>query len=187
MRRRLYGTLAVAMLAAGTLVAIAAPAGAQSEAATAPAVDCNTKTYQLLFWPEGHAAVESVDFPEYLVPHLEVYKGGDKTYPPADAVGYAEPGVATVSDECEPAEEVADAKDPKKAKSTTATSLITCKSKKSPVLGVDTDTIPGGARFTLTVGTRRIAVVNLAPPSGSEERTEVVYSSKLCKLSDAPA
>ena len=186
MRRGVLSALAVTTLIVGTVVAAAGSAGAQSEATTAPAVDCNAKTYRLLFWPEGHDAVDSVEFPEYLVAHLEVYKGTGDRYPPDDAVGYAEPGIATVSDECEPAEEIADAKDPKKPRSVTETALITCKTKKSPVLGADTDVIPGGALFTLTLGTRRIAEIRLAP-AGSSETTEVIYSSKLCKLSDAPS
>ena len=183
--RSAVGALAVTMLFSGMLVAIAVSAGAQNEAGTGPA-DCDSKTYRLLFWPEGHAAIDSVGFPEYLVPHLEVYKGKGNTYVDDDVVGYSEPGVVTVAQDCTPAEEPAAPKDPKKVKSITEGAKLTCKTKKNPILGGNTAVTGGGAAFTLTLGTRRVAEVTLTPP-GSGIQSQVVYNSKLCKTSDLPA
>jgi len=182
---RALGAIAVTMLVAGLLVAVAASASAQSEATPGPA-DCDSKLYRLMFWPEGHEALDSVGFPEYLVPHLEVYKGKGNTFVDDDAVGYAEPGVATVSAGCEPAEDTDTPKEPKKLKTTTKTAKITCKTKKSPVLATNTAVPGGGAAFTLTLGSRRVAVVTITPP-GAEIESQVVYNSKLCKKSAAPS
>ena len=182
--RRALGALAVALLVSGMLMAIATSASAQSEATPGPA-DCDSKLYRLMFWPEGHEAIDSVGFPEYLVPHLEVYKGKGNKFVDEDAVGYAEPGVATVSGDCEPDDDTTTPKEPKKLKTTTETAKITCKTKKSPVLGTNTKVPGGGAAFTLTLGSRRVAVVTMTP-TGAEIESQVVYNSKLCKKSDAP-
>lgn len=49
----------------------------------------NATQYTFLFWPTGHPAIASVDFPKFTVPHLEAYSGADKKYPTSAFVASA--------------------------------------------------------------------------------------------------
>jgi len=73
----------------------AGPAGAAPDAA-GTRYDCGAKEWTFLFWPRGHAAIPAIRFREFKVPHFEVYKGSDPTYPGANFLGYV--GADNVSD-----------------------------------------------------------------------------------------
>jgi hypothetical protein len=62
--------------AIGALIAALLAPSAAAPAGTLERVDCRQKRVTILFWPQGHPAIESVNFPEFLLPHLEVYKPG---------------------------------------------------------------------------------------------------------------
>jgi hypothetical protein len=49
----------------------------------------NATQYTFLFWPHGHPAIASVNFPKFSVPHLEAYSGANKKYPNSDFVASA--------------------------------------------------------------------------------------------------
>jgi len=183
MKRGYQGALAITMLIAGQLVAVAASVGAQSEATSGPA-DCGAKTYRLMFWPDGHEALQTKGFPEYLVPHLEVYKGKGNRYRDKDVVGYAESSGAQVSAKCEPATANAAPEPPENEKAVTDAAKITCKLKSRPILG--TGQVPvGGAVLSLTLGARRVAVVRLTP-MGVPLESSVLYDPELCKVRKPP-
>ncbi len=60
------GIVAVALgvLASTTSASVSRPARA----------NCRAKALTFLFWPSGHNAIPSINFPSFLYPHLEVYK-----------------------------------------------------------------------------------------------------------------
>ena len=66
------------VLGAGIVPVIAGTAGAQT---TPSVLNCNVTTYRLLFWPQGHGKVKSQNFPEYTVPHVELYTGSGREVP----------------------------------------------------------------------------------------------------------
>lgn len=168
-------------VAAGMLVLVGGSAAGQDAATPG---DCKAKQYRLLFWPEGHPAIPSIGFPEFLTPHLEVYKGTGNKYADADLVGAEDPTSAQVSTEkCKAAAETGTAKEPAKKKSTQDAAKITCKLKVSPVL--EGSAIPGGigAVLAMTIKDQRVAVVTMF----ANQPSEVFYNSKLCKLSPAPS
>ena len=58
---------------------------------------CGNKKASFLFWPTGHGRIDSVGFPEFREPHLEVYPGFHSTsFPPATNAN-ADPTGATVN------------------------------------------------------------------------------------------
>jgi len=170
------------MLIGGVLVGSAAPGGAQEPVG----YDCDSTKFRLLFWPEGHTAIPSVNFPEFLTPHLEVYLGAGKKYVDEDVVGYADPTGAQVSQEkctqtTAPGQDVLP---PAKLKTEKGTAKITCKLKESPVLA--TGTVPGsGSVLTLSIGNQRVAVVTMTDV-GADIEAEVLYNGKLCKSAVPP-
>ena len=80
-----------ALLVLGVLAvfAIAVPTSSSQRAAAQNRVTCGlTKQATFLFWPLGHPAVPSVGFPEFLFPHLEIYRPG-AAYPNSNFLGFA--------------------------------------------------------------------------------------------------
>lgn len=60
---------------------LAAALASAAPAASAPVrVNCKQKDITVLFWANGHQEIPSVGFPEFLRPHLEVYRT-DGDYP----------------------------------------------------------------------------------------------------------
>jgi hypothetical protein len=43
----------------------------------------------VLFWPKGHPAIPSIDFPSLPMPHVEIYGGTDPSYPMSAALAWA--------------------------------------------------------------------------------------------------
>jgi hypothetical protein len=86
---------AVALAAVIASVAVFSAPG-QAAAPTAKA-KCGNKKASFLFWPNGHGRIDSVGFPEFRTPHLEVYPGYHSTsFPPATNAN-ADPSGATVN------------------------------------------------------------------------------------------
>jgi hypothetical protein len=185
--RRAFGALGVTMLVAGvvTTTALTASAG-QDEPLLA--ADCGSTVYRLMFWPDGHTGLTTEAFAsEYVVPHVEVYTGTDESFPQEDLVAYGEPGSVQITGaDCEGAKDTDKPKEPRKLKTTKKAAQFICTTKKSPMLGTNDDVPGGGIAFTLSIGRRRVAVVTVTPP-GAEIDSQVVYNSKLCTKSDAPA
>jgi hypothetical protein len=76
--------------AAALLVVAAASASASARDHAGARVDCGAKALTFLFWPQGHHAIPSIGFPEYLPPHMEVYKKAAGTYPDQNEVAVIE-------------------------------------------------------------------------------------------------
>jgi hypothetical protein len=84
--RHIHLTIAVLIVAV-----VASTAGvALGREQRAARVDCGTKALTFLFWPNGHNAIPSVNFPSYPYPHMEVYKPAAGAYPNANVVGLIE-------------------------------------------------------------------------------------------------
>jgi hypothetical protein len=67
---------------------VAAPSGA-SPTATSVQGDCHVQSLVVLFWPQGHPAINSVGFPAFPLPHVEVYAyQAATTFMPQNQVGY---------------------------------------------------------------------------------------------------
>src|SRR3989442_3883656 len=71
-------------VAAGGLGLAAVPAEAQPQSVV---LNCAAKEYRILFWNNGHGAIPSVGFPDFPVPHVELYVGKGKQYPDSQLVG----------------------------------------------------------------------------------------------------
>lgn len=97
--RALSFVCTVALVAAGALIAMAAPSGAQEVTAT----DCGSKTYRWLFWPEGHGTLQSVPHPATDVPHVDVYSGTGKKFLDSQSIAYADGTSVTMGAACTPA------------------------------------------------------------------------------------
>lgn len=84
-----------AVLAAlgGTAVLVvgATPIGAAPSRPAAASVQgaCFSKKLVVLFWPQGHPVLPGVGFPEFLLPHVELYvHQGATTYQNSNQIGY---------------------------------------------------------------------------------------------------
>src|SRR4051794_36702750 len=81
--------LALAGLALAIAAGLAASAFARDQASPAGPGACGTpKQVTYLFWPQGHPAIPSVNFPAFPTPHLELYKGAAGTYPNSASAGF---------------------------------------------------------------------------------------------------
>src|SRR3954462_1762860 len=76
------------LLSLSLLAAVAVGAARSAPPSTGPAVSCNQAQLVVLFWPQGHGAIKSVDFSAYKTPHLEIYKDVPG-YPNSAFLGFA--------------------------------------------------------------------------------------------------
>ena len=76
-------------------VGLAVLAGSVSASGTRQArATCGVRSLTFFFWPNGHNAVPSINFPAFPYPHMEVYKSG-AAYPDAAevaAIGFGSTG-----------------------------------------------------------------------------------------------
>ena len=86
--------LPVVATALTALVLVSVPAHAAAPSAKAT---CDNKKASFLFWPNGHGEIDSVGFPEFRTPHLEVYPGYHSTSFPPVTNANADPSGATVN------------------------------------------------------------------------------------------
>jgi hypothetical protein len=87
MQRLLRIAVVSAVVAATASAAIAAPAHEQRSGAWE---DCGAKALTFLFWPQGHNAIPSINFPSYPYPHMEVYKTAAGTFPDPNEIAVIE-------------------------------------------------------------------------------------------------
>jgi hypothetical protein len=144
-------------------------------------VKCSAKAVTLLLWPQGHPAIPSVGFAEFLLPHLEAYRT-DPTYPDTSFLAYlGADGKFSFAKSCPRAAapliraRIAGAR---VAKTTTA---LMCTLAKPAQL--DAIQLPGGSRLLVIVPPKTVAAVATIKQTGSS----VTYSSKLCKPAPAPS
>lgn len=162
-------------LAAFVVLASTAPAGA------AVKYTCKEKSASMLFWPQGHGAAESGEFPEFRVPHLELYGGvrnsgfdqGTNAY--ADAAGGSQ-----VSRSCKKGNiATPKGKIPNSATKKKATNLQCRFGQKVHLVFFS---IPGGGVRLDIVRDGKIAVEAKLTFSGSS----VKYNDKLCDAKAPP-
>jgi hypothetical protein len=84
-------------LAVVTAMALAMLGGSGNAAAPFGEATCDNKKASLLFWPRGHGELSEPNFPEYRVPHLEVYPGLQQRGFGSNVNVYADPSGASAS------------------------------------------------------------------------------------------
>ena len=178
-KTRAFGA-AIALIALGALAVpvVAAPAGAQ----TPSVLNCNVTTYRLLFWPQGHGKVKSQGFPEYTVPHVELYTGTGKKYPDSQNLGYVDSaGQKSTAPSCTAAQltgTTGGAIPADKLKTLTKTSALACTAPSSTVV-----IVPTPARASLSVA---ITGQSVASALMSGTGSQLQYDSSMCKPQKAP-
>lgn len=171
----------VASLATALVAAVCVAVAPSAPQAPGKRVACGAKALTLLFWPEGHDAVPSVNFPVFPTPHLEIYKPG-ALYPDANALGYlSADGQFSLVPSCKgvAASKVgARIKPSRLARTTTA---LQCRLAKPALL--DVVATAGGSRLTVIVPPSTVAAVATIKPAGST----LAYNTKLCKTAPVPS
>jgi hypothetical protein len=178
-RTRAFGAAIALVVAGASLVPLAATsAGAQ----TPSVLNCNVTTYRLLFWPQGHGKVKSQGFPEYKVPHVELYTGTGTKYPDSESLGYVDSaGQKSNAPSCTAATltgTTGGAIPPAKLKTLTKTSALACSAPSAAVIIVPT---PAKASLSLAITGQSVAS---AVMSGTGSQLQ--YDSSMCKPQKAP-
>jgi hypothetical protein len=176
--RALGATIALVLLGAGIVPLAAAPAGAQ----TPSVLNCNVTTYRLLFWPQGHGKVKSQGFPEYTVPHVELYTGTGKKYPDSESLGYVDSaGQKSNASSCTAATltgTTGGAIPADKLKTVTKTTALACTAPSATVI-----IVPTPAKASLSVA---ITGASVASAVMSGTASQLQYDSSKCKEQKAP-
>ena len=178
-RTRPFGApIALVVLGASLLPLAATSAGAQ----TPSILNCNVTTYRFLFWPQGHGKVKSQGFPEYKVPHVELYTGTGTKYPDSQSLGYVDSaGQKSNAPSCTTAPitgPLGGAIPPDKLKTLTKTTALACTAPSSTVI-----VVPTVAKAQLSVALSSQTVAN-AVMSGTGSQLQ--YDSSMCKPQKAP-
>jgi hypothetical protein len=177
--RALSFTCTVALVAAGALMGIAAPIGAQE----VTAADCGSTTYRWLFWPEGHGDLTSVPHPATDIPHLDVYSGKGKKFLESQNVGYADGTSATTGATCTPVELPAGGSGSVKSTFGQAKQLV-CKSPSNPVFVAVPESTVDFPSLSAVVDDKLVANAQLG--SSADTASTLDYDGKVCKLKKAP-
>lgn len=166
-------------LAAGALIAVAVPSGAQEVVAT----DCGSKTYRFLFWPSGHGALKSVPHPATDLPHLDVYAGTGKKFLDSQSVAYADGTSATTGAACTPAALPGGGSASLKSNYGKAKQLV-CKFPSNPIFVAIPESTVELPSLSATVGDRLMVHAQLG--TSAEIASTIDYDGKACKLKKPP-
>jgi hypothetical protein len=167
----------VIRLAAAVAAAVLLAAAGSAAAATVTRVDCSRKDITLFFWPDGHEAIPSLGFPEFLLPHAEVYKSAS-SYPAANQLALVQAdGGTAVSTGCAPAGRRRARRFDEPPRKTRRATTLRCRARRSSKLELVSDP---GRSGTLRVwyGTKLGVVAKLAE-SGSTLSFDRGYCSPL--------
>jgi hypothetical protein len=180
---------AIAFAIAGALAASSwsAPSRKDGGVRSAKRVGCSGKSLTFLFWPQGHAAIETVKFPNFPVPHLEIYRTG-AGYPGANFLGYVGPdGTAQFQPSCKSvAAPLVRARIASPATTHDTTALV-CNFASAAQL--DGSALTVGSRLLVIYPAKSahqkagIAAIAYVRPNGST----LTYNSKLCTPTPAPS
>src|SRR5262245_5925672 len=168
-----------------TVPVVAGPAVAQTSP-TSPGgvsvVNCNVTTYRFLFWPKGHGKIKSQNFPEYTVPHVELYTGTGKKFTDAQSLAYVDSaGQNSHAPTCTTAQltgAAGGAIPADKLVKTTKTAVLACSAPSASVL-----TVPTPAKASLSVV---ITGQSVASAQMSGLASELQYDKSMCKPQKAP-
>jgi len=166
--------LSATLIAAGTLTALAPPAGAQA----LPGSDCGSTTLRWLFWPKGHGEIKSQGFPAFPTPHLEVYVGTGKTFADAQQVAYTDPTTSKTADSCTPGT-ISPGTKPT-TKSTTKAKQLVCKFASNAVF-FGAANQAGGYALIAYVDNESVVAATIA-----DTGSKLQYDGKACKLKPSP-
>ena len=164
------------LLVAAGVVSIAASTAAASPTGTVARYNCGAKAMTFYFWPQGHAAIPSIGFPEFLTPHLEAYVTG------GPQVGYVDfKGGNGFAKSCKKKADLA-AHFAGAKKTIAKTMLVKCTLPAAAELS--TVKSAGGYSMLVAVGhTARLAASVTMKSTGSK----LTYDPHLCRTSPAPA
>lgn len=179
--------LALAGLALAIAAGVAAGAFARDRASAAGPVACGSaKQFTYLFWPQGHPAIPSVNFPAFPVPHMEIYTGSDPTFPNSASAGFLSAQGGGFAKSCKAARQ-GRAAPIQRRKTSTQTGRLTCTFPRSPLQTISK--AGGGSVLTTvepakpgTTGKPQVEVTATIKDTGST----LVYDGKYCKLGPAP-
>ena len=175
--RAVTSACAVALVAAGTLTAVAA----RSDAQEVTAVDCGSTTYRFLFWPEGHGALTSVPHPATDLPHLDVYSGKGKKFTESQNVAYADGTAAATTATCTPAELPGSGS--ASLRTSPQAAQLVCKFTTNPVfVAVPESTVEFPSLSVLVDGALALNAQLGDPGTGSS----LDYDAKSCKVKKSP-
>jgi hypothetical protein len=166
------------LLSLSLLAAVAVGAARSAPPSTGPAVSCNQAQLVVLFWPQGHGAIKSVDFSAYKTPHLEIYKDVPG-YPESAFLGFAAANKLTSFATVCRSKGAKLGGGIKHRKTVTKQLVVTCSVPKDALVA----TKPVGRGLRVDVGQKGSLVVSATlKPSGST----FSYDSKRCSSGPSP-
>jgi hypothetical protein len=155
---------------------VASPASAGSKAASARYA-CGAKKMTFYFWPQGHNAVPSLNFPAFATPHLEAYTTGgpfDASVDANGAFGYAK-ACKKVGDL--PARWV------RGVKRTTTTTTVVVNCTFPAAADLKASKAGAGGLLIVTLGhTTKLVVMAAIKTTGST----ITYDNRYCRTRAAP-
>jgi hypothetical protein len=165
------------LVAAGALIGIAAPSGAQE----VTAVDCGSTTYRWLFWPDGHGELTSVPHPATDIPHVDVYSGKGKKFLDSQNVAYGDGTSVTTTAACAPAELPGSGS--ATLKSTSQNKQLVCKFPSKPTFVAVPESTVDLPSLSAVVGDALVVNAQLGTPGVG---SSLDYNAKYCKLKKSP-
>ena len=175
--RALTTTCAVTLVAAGAVMGLAVPGGAQE----VTAADCGSNTYRWLFWPDGHGTLKGVPHAATDLPHVDVYSGKGKKFTEAQNVAYADGTGASTTAACTPAQPSGSGSG--SVKSTTQAKQLVCTSKVNPVFVVIPESTVDAPSLSALVDANLQVHAQLGTPGVG---STLDYDGKACKLTKLP-
>jgi hypothetical protein len=152
------------VVAAACVAAVLASASAAGAATTR--VNCSKKDVTVFFWPHGHHSIPSLGFPEFLLPHLEVYRSGS-AYPNANELALVQAdGGTAYSRTCAPTGQRRATRFDERPKKTTRATALRCRARQSSKLELSDE--PGKSGTLRVWYGRKLGAVAKMAPSGSK-------------------
>jgi hypothetical protein len=181
MRRLAFASMLV--LAAAAVVA---GASAHDRALPPSPVSCGSaKQFSYVFWPTGHPAIPQINFPAYPVPHMEVYRGSDPTYPNPALVGVANAQAGGGFAASCKAAKLGRTTPLAKAGATTQAGLLVCSFPRAPLHEVVKT--PGGYLWVSAEPGKAGAAAQVEVSATFKSAGSTLsYDRKACKLAAAP-
>ena len=144
--------------------------------------ECDSRVVHVLFWPEGHPAIASINAPAVTNPHVEVSVGsggvfdlGDEVFY-LDATGASRRGMAA----CDESTAAAPTGSPPGAEEAVTTTRLTCRFSDDPTIW---RTGPGAAAELTVEAAGDVTVRIRLGMSGST----MEYNDELCDLAPSPS
>jgi hypothetical protein len=155
---------------------VASPASAGSKTASARYA-CGAKKMTFYFWPQGHNAVPSLNFPAFTTPHLEAYTSGG----PFDAFVDAN-GALSYAKACKKVGDLP-ARWTRGVKRTTTTTTLVVNCTFPAAADLKASKVGAGGLMIVTLGhTTKLVVMAAIKATGST----ITYDNRYCRTRAAP-